>query len=93
MRARARAGLASVAAGLEASEEAYRVRREMYSLGKGTLVELMSAETDLIVARLEWVDAHVAEHEAKARLEHAVGWDAPVEGARPGSAGGSGLSR
>jgi outer membrane protein TolC len=76
----AQAGLASVAARLEASEEAYRARREMYALGKGTLVELMNAETDLMLARLEWVEAHVAEHEAKARLEHAVGWDATVEG-------------
>ncbi len=77
----AQAGLASVAARLEASEEAYRARREMYSLGKGTLVELMNAETDLMLARLEWVEAHVAEHEAKARLEHAVGWDVAAQGA------------
>jgi outer membrane protein TolC len=79
----AQAGLASIAARLEASEEAYRVRRETYSLGKGTLVELMNAETDLMLARLEWVEAHVAEHEARARLRHAVGWDVAPDGTPP----------
>lgn len=70
------ASLASVNARRSAAEEAYRVRREMYSLGKGTLVELMNAETELVLARLEWVDARVAQRIARTRLQHALGRDA-----------------
>jgi outer membrane protein TolC len=73
----AEAALASADTRRDAAEEAYRARQDMYSLGKGNLVELMSAETELVMARLEWVDARVAQRVAAAKLSHAVGRDIP----------------
>jgi outer membrane protein TolC len=61
--------------GLVASEEAYRVRRELYDLGRGTDVELIDAESDVLRARLEMIQARVDARVAKVRLEHAVGRD------------------
>ncbi|HEX7671372.1 MAG TPA: TolC family protein [Polyangiaceae bacterium] len=59
--------------GLVASEEGYRVRRELFDLGRGTSVELIDAESDVLRARLEMIQARVDARVAKVRLEHAVG--------------------
>ena len=59
--------------GLTAAEESYRVRGELFELGRGTNVELIDAESDLLRARLEMIQARVDARVAKVRLEHAVG--------------------
>lgn len=61
--------------GLASAEEAYRVRRELFELGRGTDVELIDAETDVLRARLEMIQARVDARVAKVRLDHAVGRD------------------
>lgn len=61
--------------GLEAAEEAYRVRQNLFDLGRGTSVELTDAEAEVLRARLEMIQASVDARVAKVRLEHAVGRD------------------
>lgn len=61
--------------GLGAAEEAHRVRRELFELGRGTSVELIDAESDVLRARLEMIQARVDARIARVRLEHAVGRD------------------
>jgi len=69
------ASMATSERGLAAAEEAYRVRRELYSLGRATTVEIIDAETDVLRARLEMINARIEQRVARARLEHAVGRD------------------
>ena len=61
--------------GLSAAEESYRVRRELFELGRATQVELVDAETDVLRARLEMIQARVDARVARVQLEHAVGRD------------------
>ncbi len=61
--------------GLRAAEEGYRVRRDLYGAGKGTIVEVLDAEADLTRARLEVVNALVEARIARVRLDFAVGRD------------------
>jgi outer membrane protein TolC len=61
--------------GLAAAEESYRVRRELFELGRATQVELVDAETDVLRARLEMIQARVDARVARVQLEHAVGRD------------------
>jgi outer membrane protein TolC len=61
--------------GISASEEAYRVRREMYRVGKATSVELTDAEATLFRAKLSAVSARIDQRIARVRLEHATGRD------------------
>jgi outer membrane protein TolC len=62
--------------GLAAAEESYRVRRELFELGRATDVELIDAETDVLRARLEMIQARVDARVARVQLDHAVGRDA-----------------
>jgi len=61
---------------LAASEESYRVRRSLFLVGRATSVELTDAETDLLRARLDAVNARVDQRLARVRLDHALGRDA-----------------
>jgi outer membrane protein TolC len=61
--------------GLTAAEEAYRVRSEQFRLGRASSVELGDAEADLLRARLELINARVAQRVARVKLEHALGRD------------------
>jgi outer membrane protein TolC len=61
--------------GLEAAEEGYRVRRELFVAGKATLVEVTDATAELTRARLEAVNALVLSRIARVRLDHALGRD------------------
>ncbi|HVY28446.1 MAG TPA: TolC family protein [Polyangiaceae bacterium] len=61
---------------LAASEEGYRVRRELFRSGRATLVEVTDSETELTRARLELVNAHVDLRIAQVQLAHALGRDA-----------------
>jgi outer membrane protein TolC len=71
----AESALASTARGLEASEESYRVRRELFQHGRATSVELTDAETELTQARLDAIGARIDHREARVRLDHATGRD------------------
>jgi outer membrane protein TolC len=67
------AAVAPAERGLAAAEEAHRVRRELYGLGRGTSVELLDAETNLLRARLDLIQARIDARVARVRLAHAVG--------------------
>lgn len=60
---------------LLAADEGYRVRRELYLAGRATQLEVTSAETDLLTARLQVIDANVEARQARVRLARAVGRD------------------
>jgi outer membrane protein TolC len=62
--------------GLEAAEEGYRVRRDLFMAGKATMVEVADGAAELARARLEAVDALVLSRVSRVRLEHALGRDA-----------------
>ncbi|HZS35297.1 MAG TPA: TolC family protein [Polyangia bacterium] len=65
----------STARGLDAAEESYRVRRELFANGRATSIELTDAETDLTQARLAAVGARIDQRIARVRLLHAAGRD------------------
>jgi outer membrane protein TolC len=58
--------------------EAYRVARELFNAGRATSTTLTDAETELVRARLEVLNANVDAKTARVRLEHAIGRDAKV---------------
>jgi outer membrane protein len=61
---------------LLAADESHRVRRELYLVGRATLLEVTTAESDLMTARLQVIDANVEARQARVRLARAVGRDA-----------------
>ncbi len=69
---------------LDAAEESYRARKELFNYGRATSTELTDAETDLTQARLNAVGARIDQRVAHVRLLHAVGRDA-AEPATPAS--------
>ncbi len=71
----ARAAVKSSAKSLAASEEAYRVRRDLFQNARASNVELTDAETDLTSSRFSVVDAHIDLRIASLRLAHATGRD------------------
>lgn len=66
----------STARGLDAAEESYRVRHDLYVNGRATSIELTDAETDLTQARLNAIGARIDQRVARVRLVHALGRDA-----------------
>jgi outer membrane protein len=68
--------LRTTARGLVAAEESYRVRRLLFQNGKATSVEQTDAELELTRARLDALDARVAQRIAQVLLDHALGRDA-----------------
>jgi outer membrane protein TolC len=62
--------------GLAASEEGYRVRRELLAAERATAVELVDSETDLTRARITALNARIDLRVALAQLAHALGDDA-----------------
>ncbi|HEY6080439.1 MAG TPA: TolC family protein [Polyangiaceae bacterium] len=60
---------------LIATEEGYRVRRELFRGGRATFVEVTDAETELTRDRLELVNSHIALRIAQVELTHALGRD------------------
>jgi outer membrane protein TolC len=63
--------------GMVSAEESLRVRRELFRNGKSTSTEVLDAEGELTQARLRRLDAHIGLLVARARLDHAIGRDAP----------------
>jgi outer membrane protein TolC len=75
---KAPATIAAADRGMVAAEESLRVRRELFRNGKATSTELLDAEGELTQARLRRLDAHIGLLVARARLDHAIGRDAPA---------------
>jgi outer membrane protein TolC len=59
--------------GLASAEEDYRLSREKYDLGSGTILELLDAQVSLSRARSSYVDALASLREAEALFERATG--------------------
>jgi outer membrane protein TolC len=62
---------------LDAAEEGYRVRRELFRNGRATSVELTDSEVQLSRAGADAVDARANLRFARASLIHAIGRDVP----------------
>ncbi len=71
----AQTAVGTTARQLEAAEESYRVRRELFRAGRATSAELTDAETDLMKSRLDFLNARIDARVAKVNLEHALGRD------------------
>lgn len=69
--AREREGVAREA--LESAEESYTLNQEKYRLGSSTLLELTTAEVQLVTSRSDMVDAGVGLQLSKALLNRALG--------------------
>ncbi|HEY3355136.1 MAG TPA: TolC family protein [Polyangia bacterium] len=74
--------LATTARQLQAAQESYRVRRDLFRAGRATSAELTDAETDLVRARLDLINARIDARIARISLEHALGRDVPAAGPR-----------
>lgn len=59
--------------GLASAEEDYRLSREKYELGSGTILELLDAQVNLSRARSSYVDALASLREAEALFGRATG--------------------
>jgi outer membrane protein TolC len=64
--------------GLDAAEEGYRVRRELFRNGRSTSVELTDSQVQLIRASIESINARANLRSALAALSHATGRDVPA---------------
>jgi hydrophobic/amphiphilic exporter-1 (mainly G- bacteria), HAE1 family len=71
----ARFAVTAVQEQIEAAEEGYRTRGELFRAGRSTSVELIDAETELTRARLELVNAFVDLRIAETQLTHVLGRD------------------
>jgi outer membrane protein TolC len=56
-----------------AAEQAYRMRIEMFELDRATSLDVIDAETTLLRARLDVLDAWIDHRVARVRLDHALG--------------------
>lgn len=61
---------------LKSAEESYRVRRELFRAGRATSSELTDAETALLKARFDALNARIDIRVARQRLDNALGRDA-----------------
>jgi outer membrane protein len=68
----ARAAMEASKAGIAAAEESFRVRREQFRAGAAVATEVIDAENDVQVARLNLVNAAIDGRIAKARLDRAI---------------------
>jgi outer membrane protein TolC len=71
----AQVAIASSRKALASAEESYRVRRDLFRNGRGILVEVLDAETELTRARLELLNSHIDARIARVRLLRASGRD------------------
>ncbi|MBK6696972.1 MAG: TolC family protein [Myxococcales bacterium] len=69
----AEAATATTKRQLEASAEAYRVARELFTHGRATATQVREAETGFTRARLESLNAKAQSRTGRVRLEHALG--------------------
>jgi outer membrane protein TolC len=73
----AEVALGTTARQLQAAQESYRVRRDLFRAGRATSTELLDAETQLVRARLDLVNARIDARIARVSFEHALGRDVP----------------
>jgi outer membrane protein len=71
----ARAQAAAQRVSITAGEEALRVQRQRYQLGVATVLDVLTAQTQLAQARLALAQARFAVRSARAQLEALVGRD------------------
>jgi outer membrane protein len=62
---------------IRASEEALRVNQQRYQLGAGTLIELLTTQQNLIVARQQLIQTRLDLRNARAQIEAFIGRDLP----------------
>ncbi len=79
----ANVALVTTTEGRTAAEASYRARADLYQAGRATLVELADAETELLRARVEAVNAHVDARLAVVRLARATGRDVAAVATTP----------
>ncbi len=60
-----------------ASEEALRVNQQRYQLGAGTMVDVLTSQSNLITARQQLIQARLNYRNARAQIESVIGRDLP----------------
>jgi outer membrane protein len=62
---------------VRASEEALRVNQQRYALGAGTLLDVLTSQSNLIVARQQLIQTRLDYRNARAQIEALIGRDLP----------------
>jgi len=62
---------------IRASEEALRVNQQRYALGAGTLLDVLTSQSNLIVARQQLIQIRLDYRNARAQIEATIGRDLP----------------
>jgi outer membrane protein len=62
---------------VRASDEALRVNQQRYALGAGTMVDVLTSQSNLIVARQQLIQARLDYRNARAQIEAVIGRDLP----------------
>jgi outer membrane protein len=62
---------------VRASEEALRVNQQRYALGAGTLLDVLTSQSNLIVARQQLIQTRLDYRNARAQIEATIGRDLP----------------
>jgi len=62
---------------ITASQEALRVNQQRYALGAGTLVDLLTSQSNLITARQQLIQTRLDYRNARAQIEAFIGRDLP----------------
>jgi outer membrane protein len=72
---KARAALVAAQRGTEAARAAYDVATELYRVGRATTTDVIDAESELVSAQLQLVNAYIDERVARTKLVYAMGGD------------------
>jgi len=62
---------------VRASEEALRVNQQRYALGAGTLLDVLTSQSNLITARQQLIQTRLDYRNARAQIEATIGRDLP----------------
>jgi outer membrane protein len=62
---------------VRASEEALRVNQQRYALGAGTLLDVLTSQSNLIIARQQLIQTRLDYRNARAQIEALIGRDLP----------------
>ena len=73
----ARLARESARRGEKAAQASFVDRSLLFENGRATSLDVLQAESALLTARTDLVDAYIALRLAQVRLNHAVGWDVP----------------
>jgi outer membrane protein len=72
---KAHAALVAAQRGTEAARAAYDVATELYRVGRATTTDVIEAESELVAAQLQLVNAYIDERVARTKLVYAMGSD------------------